>query len=72
MKTNYDFSKAVKNPYAKRLKKQVTIRLNAQAIRYFQDMAEEMGMPYQSLIDLYLRDCAEKRRRLTLKWRESA
>jgi len=72
MKANYDFSKAAKNPYAKRLKKQVTIRLNTQAIRYFKEMAKEVGMPYQSLIDLYLRDCADKRRRLTMKWRNSA
>lgn len=71
MKANYDFSKASRNPYAKRLKKQVTIRLNTQAIRYFKEMARELGLPYQSLIDLYLRDCAENRRRLSLKWKKT-
>lgn len=71
MKANYDFSKAIKNPYAKRLKKQVTIRLNTQAIRYFKEMAKEVGVPYQSLIDLYLRDCAVKRRRLSMQWKSA-
>ena len=59
MKKEYDFSKmkAVKNPYAKVLKKQITIRLNSTAIEYFKNMAEEMGIPYQVLIDSYLTDC---------------
>ena len=72
MKKNYDFSKGVKNPYAKRLKKQVTIRLNTDAIAYFKELAEEIGIPYQSLIDLYLRDCAAKKRKLSMQWKESA
>ncbi len=72
MKSNYDFSKAIKNPYAKKLKKPVTIRLNADAIRYFKEMSKEMGVPYQSLIDLYLRDCAAKRRKLKMSWKRSA
>lgn len=61
--------KAVKNPYAKVLKKQITIRLNSTAIEYFKNMAEEMGIPYQVLIDSYLTDCAVSKRRLNLKWR---
>ena len=71
MKKEYDFSKmkAVKNPYAKILKKQITIRLNSTAIEYFKNMAEEMGIPYQVLIDSYLTDCAVSKRRLNLKWR---
>ncbi|OWV00756.1 CopG family antitoxin [Fibrobacter sp. UWR2] len=71
MKKEYDFSKmkAVKNPYAKVLKKQITIRLNSTAIEYFKNMAEEMGIPYQVLIDSYLTDCAVSKRRLNLKWR---
>ena len=72
MKANYDFSKAKKNPYAKRLKKQVTIRLNTQSIRYFKEMAKELGVPYQSLIDMYLRDCAIKRRRLSMRWKSAS
>ena len=70
MKKEYDFSKmkAVKNPYAKILKKQITIRLNSATIEYFKNMAEEMGIPYQVLIDSYLTDCAVSKRRLNLKW----
>jgi len=72
MRAHYDFSKASKNPYAKRLKKQVTIRLTNDAISYFKDMAKETGVPYQTLIDLYLRDCAAKRRRLSMRWKAKA
>lgn len=60
--------KAVKNPYAKILKKQITIRLNSSAIDYFKNMAKEIGIPYQVLIDSYLTDCAISKRRLNLKW----
>ena len=71
MKKEYDFAKmrAVKNPYAKILKKQITIRLNLSAIEYFKNMAKELGIPYQVLIDSYLTDCAVSKRRLNLKWR---
>lgn len=70
MKKEYDFSKmkAEKNPYAKILKKQITIRLNSATIEYFKNMAKEMGIPYQVLIDSYLTDCAISKRRLNLKW----
>lgn len=64
MRKNYDFSKGVKNPYAKALKRQITIRLDARTIAYFQELGGQVGLPYQSLINLYLRDCAESRRRL--------
>ncbi len=64
MKETYDFTHAIKNPYAKRLKKQLTIRLDTETIAYFQELSREMGLPYQSLINLYLRDCARSRRRL--------
>ncbi|MGC1275130.1 MAG: BrnA antitoxin family protein [Planctomycetaceae bacterium] len=63
MKANYDFSKATRNPYAKRLKKQLTIRLDTGTIEYFQSLAGELGVPYQTLINMYLRDCAARRRR---------
>ena len=63
MKKNYDFSNAVRNPYAKRLKKQLTIRLDEETIAYFQDLSREMALPYQTLMNMYLRDCAETRKR---------
>ena len=68
MKKEYDFSKGRRNPYAKRLKRQVTIRLDQSTIAYFKKMAEEAGIPYQTLINLYLRDCAAAQRRLAMKW----
>ena len=69
MKNNYDFSGGKKNPYANRLKKQVTIRLEKGTIAYFKDMSDETGVPYQTLINLYLRDCAETGRRLDFTWK---
>ena len=71
MKNEYDFSKARKNPYAGRLKKRVTIRLDEGTIEYFKGMAEETGIPYQTLINLYLRDCAERGTQLAFEWRPS-
>ena len=70
MRKQYSFKKSRPNPYAKRLKKQVTIRLDAETIGYFKALAEEMSVPYQTLINLYLRDCATSRRRL--KWGQAA
>ncbi len=58
-----------RNPYSKRLKKQITININEQAIAYFKEQAEEVGIPYQTLINLYLTDCAEKKRKLDLIWK---
>jgi predicted DNA binding CopG/RHH family protein len=69
MKDEYDFSNARRNPYAKRLKKRVTIRLDAPTVEYFKDLAEGSGIPYQTLINLYLRDCAESKRELAMAWR---
>jgi len=69
MKAEYDFSKAKKNPYAARLKRRVTIRLDDPTVEYFKGLADETGIPYQTLINLYLRDCAESRRALDLQWR---
>ena len=71
MRKHYDFSKALKNPYAKRLKKQVTIRLDKPTLAYFKDLGKRMGMPYQTLINMYLRDCAEARKQLRLQWRST-
>ena len=74
MKKEYDLSKmkASKNPYAKRLKKQVTIRLGKDVIAYFKGLSEESGIPYQTLIDLYLRQCAHAGKKLTLDWDSAA
>lgn len=71
MRKNYDFSKGKKNPYAKRLKKQVTIRLEEATIDYFKALAEDVGIPYQTLINLYLRDCAATSRRLSIEWKQA-
>ena len=71
MRPEYDFSNAKKNPYAKRLKKQITIRLDESTIGYFKGLAEELGIPYQTLINLYLRDCATTKRKLAMSWKPS-
>ncbi|RFC52993.1 MAG: Uncharacterized conserved protein, DUF4415 family [Verrucomicrobia bacterium] len=69
MRAEYDFTNAVRNPYTKNEKKAVTIRLEMDVIEYFKRMALETGIPYQNLINLYLRDCAEHRRKLSLEWK---
>ena len=69
MRKEYDFSAARKNPYAAQLKKQITIRLDEDSITYFKAISEDVGIPYQSLINLYLRDCAASRRKLDLNWK---
>ncbi|HKU93327.1 MAG TPA: BrnA antitoxin family protein [Sphingomicrobium sp.] len=71
MKKEYDFSKARPNPYAKRLKRPVTIRLDEPTIAYFKELADETEVPYQTLINLYLRDCAASGRKLAMQWRPS-
>jgi uncharacterized protein (DUF4415 family) len=70
MRTHYDFArmKGRRNPYARRLKKSVTIRLDRDLIAYFKGLAVETGLPYQSVINLYLRDCAAHGRRLAMNW----
>ena len=70
MKKEYDLStmKSRPNPYAKELKKQVTMRLEEDVIDYFKKMAEGVGIPYQSLINLYLRDCVSSHRKLKMQW----
>lgn len=72
MRKSYDFSTARRNPYAKRLKKQVTIRLDAPTLDYFKDLSEEIGIPYQTLINLYLRECFVKGKRPSLAWTASS
>ena len=70
MKTEYDLSKmkSRKNPYATKLKKSVTMRLGEDVIGYFKLMADEKGVPYQSLINLYLRDCVTNHRKIDISW----
>lgn len=70
MKNEYDFSKMMsrRNPYASQLKRQVTIRMGADVVEYFKQISEETGIPYQSLINLYLRDCMAHGRRPDLSW----
>lgn len=64
MRDNYDFTNGVKNPYAKQIKKQITINISEDVLIYFQDMAKETGVPYQTLINLYLLDCKNNKRKL--------
>jgi uncharacterized protein (DUF4415 family) len=70
MRDHYDFlkMKGRKNPYIKHLKQPVTIRLDRDTVSYFKSISEETGIPYQSLINLYLRDCAVNQRKLQIKW----
>ncbi len=68
MKKEYDFSKAKKNPYIRDLKKQVTIRLDPSTIEYFKNLSEKNDIPYQTLINLYLRECAQKHKKLSMRW----
>ncbi|WP_306600359.1 CopG family antitoxin [Geothrix sp. 21YS21S-2] len=70
MKTEYDLSKlkSRKNPYASKLKRPVTMRLSEDVVLYFKNMATEAGVPYQSLINLYLRDCIAQHRKVHIGW----
>jgi predicted DNA binding CopG/RHH family protein len=68
MKKHYDFSSSKQNPHIRQSKRQITIRIDESTIGYFKDMSEAMGIPYQNLINLYLRDCAAEKKRLTMEW----
>ena len=68
MKEEYDFSKAIKNPYAKKLKKQITINIDSDTIDYFKEQATATGIPYQTLINLYLSDCMMQHRKPNISW----
>ncbi len=69
MKEEYDFSQGRKNPYAKKLKRQITINLDNDTIEYFKEQSAQSGIPYQTLINLYLSDCAAHKRTLQLSWK---
>ncbi len=70
MRAHYDFERMQgrKNPYVKHLKQPVTMRLDKDTVRYFKSLATETGIAYQTLINLYLRDCAIQNRKLKMKW----
>lgn len=68
MREEYDFSGARKNPYAKKLKKQITINIDSDTIDFFKEMSSASGIPYQTLINLYLSDCAANKRKLDMTW----
>ena len=68
MKAEYDFTNARKNPYSNRLKKQITINIDSDTIDYFKAQSQDSGIPYQTLINLYLSDCVNNKRRLNLSW----
>ena len=69
MRKSYDFSKARRNPYAKRLKRQITIRLDEETLAYFKELAAEAEIPYQTLINFYLRECARTKKRPSMRWK---
>ena len=69
MRKQYDFGAAQVNPYAARVKKSITIRVDETSIAYFKSLSAETGIPYQSLINLYLNDCALSKRRIKLDWK---
>lgn len=69
MRDEYDFSNAIKNPYAARMKQQITINLEKDTIRYFKELAEETGIPYQSLINMYLAECVREKKKPHISWK---
>jgi predicted DNA binding CopG/RHH family protein len=71
MRKSYDFTEARRNPYAKRLKKQVTIRLDVPTLDYFKGLSEDLGIPYQTLINHYLQECAASGKRPSMTWRST-
>lgn len=68
MRTEYDFKNAKRNPYVKKEKQQITINIDSEVITYFKDMASDSGIPYQTLINLYLSDCVAQKRELQMSW----
>lgn len=68
MKNEYDFSESIKNPYTEKLKGSATVQLEEDVVNYFRELAEETGIPYQNLINLYLKDCVQSQRKPSLEW----
>ncbi|MCG6192729.1 BrnA antitoxin family protein [Leptospira sp. FAT2] len=69
MRKEYNFSKSKKNPYLKKLKKPITIRVDVDTIGYFKGLSDQTGIPYQNLINLYLAECASKHKKIDLSWK---
>ena len=69
MKKEYDFSNARQNPYVKKTKKQITINLDESVIEYFKVQSEKTGIPYQTLINLFLLECAQTKKQPTVVWK---
>ena len=68
MKKEYNFSNSIKNPYIKKLKKQISIRLEKDTIEYFKELSAEIGIPYQNLMNMFLRECAQKNMKPNIHW----
>lgn len=68
MRNEYDFSNAVKNPYVKKLKKQITINIDTNTVDYFKSLSESTGIPYQTLINLFLADCVKNKKQPNIAW----
>ena len=68
MKKEYDFTKSVKNPYKKKIKKQISIRIENDTVEYFKELALRTGIPYQNLMNMFLRECAEKNMKPNIQW----
>ncbi|MBK7103692.1 MAG: BrnA antitoxin family protein [Ignavibacteriae bacterium] len=68
MKKEYDFSNSIKNPYIKKLKKQISIRIEDDTVEYFKKLSTEIGIPYQNLMNMYLRECADKNMKPNINW----
>ena len=68
MKKEYDFSNSIKNPYTKKLKKQISIRIENETVEYFKELASQIGIPYQNLMNMYLRECAELNKKPNIHW----
>lgn len=69
MKDEYDFSNGIKNPYAKKMKKQITINIDSDTIDFFKEQSKDLGIPYQTLINLYLSDCVKQKKQLRMSWK---
>ena len=68
MRKQYDFAKSKRNPYSRKLKRQITIRIDERTIEYFKKMSAESGIPYQNLMNMYLRECADAQKKPALRW----
>ena len=70
MKKEYDFSDSIKNPYIKKLKKQISIRIEKETVEYFKKLAAEIDIPYQNLMNMYLRECAQNNFKPNIHWQK--